>query len=94
VDNKIKNKLDLLQQELHKPNQFRGRLNELSPQLNYFLQNAESYSNAPDNFDEQSLEFLIKYLSQQHDGLKELVKILNKDLKDVKLISNHLNHLK
>eukprot|EP01080_Neovahlkampfia_damariscottae_P005803 gene5803-9626_t len=87
-DSKIKMKLDYLQQELHKPNQFRGRLNELVPQLNYFLQNTESFSNLPDNFEEQSLLFLIQYLSQQHDGLKELSSILNKDIKDVKKISN------
>lgn len=41
-DISLKNKLTAMQRELNKPNQYRGRLNELLPQLNYYLQNVHS----------------------------------------------------
>jgi len=86
VDLHIKNKVDSMLQELNKPNQFKGRLNELIPQFNYYLQTAQSNFELIDQIDDATLEAIINFLSLQTDGITSLVQIVNKDIKDLAII--------
>ncbi|KAL9648399.1 hypothetical protein ABK040_014021 [Willaertia magna] len=90
-DISLRNKLNTLQRELHKPNQYRGRLNELVPQVNYYLQQSNLLMNTDKNLiDEERKESVKVFLEQQTDGLMNLLSILKKDLKDVNYMKQQI----
>eukprot|EP00818_Percolomonas_sp_WS_P002186 CAMPEP_0117454036 /NCGR_PEP_ID=MMETSP0759-20121206/10576_1 /TAXON_ID=63605 /ORGANISM="Percolomonas cosmopolitus, Strain WS" /LENGTH=478 /DNA_ID=CAMNT_0005247175 /DNA_START=28 /DNA_END=1464 /DNA_ORIENTATION=+ len=89
----LKSKLQALQRELQKPNQYRGRLNELVPQVNYYIQNSSTLHAPPlseDMMDEDTEKQIKDFFEEQTRGLKQLLKILNKDVEDVNLIRGKL----
>ena len=84
LDMKAKSRLENIQEQLHKPNQFQGRLNEILPSLN---QQPQNFLNNNYDIKDEDLLPIIDLLSLQNDGLKQLVNILQKDFKDMNLIS-------
>ncbi|EFC37759.1 predicted protein [Naegleria gruberi] len=89
-DISLRNKLNTLQRELHKPNQFRGRLIELSPQVNYYLQQSNLLLNN-NTLDDETKENVKNFLEQQTNGLNELLSILKKDIKDINYIKQQVS---
>jgi ATP phosphoribosyltransferase len=90
----IKNKLISIQRELHKPNQYGGRISELKPQLQNFIKNSQIYSDY-ENLDEKTIVDIIKFLENQEIGLDLIINILKKDIKDVHIIvqNKKISHL-
>lgn len=84
-DIQLKNKLNALMMQLHRPDQFRGRLNEMNPQYSYYLQNSGSLLALNDTVtsDEESISELTHFLKLQNRGISYLVDVVQKDLVDV-----------
>ena len=89
-DISLRNKLNTLQRELHKPNQFRGRIIELSPQVDYYLQQSNLLLNN-NALDDETKENVKTFLEQQTNGLNELLSILKKDIKDINYIKQQVS---
>lgn len=87
TDNQIKQKLDKMQEEFYKPNEYRGRLNDLQPQFDqYFSRDRHMLVTQEKLDDPATRDKLMKLLQLHTEGLKVLTAILKKDMKDVKLI--------
>jgi len=89
-DISLRNKLNTLQRELHKPNQYRGRLNELAPQVNYYLQQSNLLLNSDNTLDDETKESVKNFLEQQTTGLNHLLSIIKKDIKDINYIKQQV----
>lgn len=84
----LKNKLNTLMHQLHKPDQFRGRLNELMPQFNH-IQSTSGLLAPNDSAvaaDQETLQSICSFLQMQNQGIKQLCEVLQKDLNDMNLM--------
>jgi nuclear pore complex protein Nup54 len=87
VDNQVKTKLDEMQELLHKPNEFRGRLNDLAPQfLQYVKDEQRSHVQSEKLDDPVLMDRFVKFLAMQTEGLKHLSTVLKKDLNDMVIL--------
>lgn len=83
----LKVKLESLIHAISIPNKFRGRLNELLPLIR-MQQPAASHINSNAHLDQDSLEEIKSLLKKQQAGLNEMVKIVQSDFKDLKVIES------
>lgn len=96
--------------QLSKPNEYRGRLNELSSRVRMQQQlfsqqqqhsdsailssSSSSSSSHSDAFSSSDLDQFSKFLQHQQAGLEHLIDILNADLKNMQTLSDSMYHLK
>lgn len=92
--------------QLSKPNEYRGRLNELSSRVRMQQQlfsqqsidsnglSSSSSSSHSDTFSSSDLEQFSKFLQHQQAGLEHLIDILNADVKNMQTLSDSMYHLK
>jgi nuclear pore complex protein Nup54 len=89
----LRNILSSLLRELHKPSQYRGRLNELKPQLNHYLNQPCMTIDEKSVGDEEVMKELQSFLLLQTQGLAQLVDIVKRDQQDVEYIGKQLDQL-
>ncbi|KAJ5079834.1 nucleoporin p54 [Anaeramoeba ignava] len=94
----FRNKLQLIEKELNKPDKFRGKLNQLIPRAKMIEENLANQPTAELLFkdldlDTESKETIFDILSQQQKGLEFSIKILRKDLRDIQIMSQVLNKI-
>lgn len=89
TDIEVRDHLQAIQRELHKPNQYRGRLNELLPQLNFYTQYSAPLPNA-NAIDDESLASISKFLEQQQQGIDSLMSVCQRDSKDIQTVITNL----
>eukprot|EP00033_Pygsuia_biforma_P003540 GCRY01003874.1.p1 GENE.GCRY01003874.1~~GCRY01003874.1.p1 ORF type:complete len:417 (-),score=103.06 GCRY01003874.1:151-1401(-) len=76
-------KLEALARALAQPTQFKGRLNELQSLVRIQQsRGAEKYEIS----DEQTLEDIHKFLTQQREGIERLSNVMQKDLRDMGIL--------
>lgn len=80
----LRAKLEALQAELNKPNQFKGRLTEISSLVR--MQEDIPQPNYSASIDEDSLEHITKFLNQQQEGLIHVTNVIKKDSRDLTTI--------
>ncbi|KAL0481112.1 nuclear pore complex protein Nup54 [Acrasis kona] len=86
----LRNYLTSLLRELQKPSQYRGRLNELKPQLNYHLSQPMMVIDDKSVSDEETMKNVHGFLVQQTQGLAKLMDVINKDTTDVAFVTKQL----
>ncbi len=89
----LRNIISSLLRELHKPSQYRGRLNELKPQLNHYLNQPCMTIDEKSVGDEEVMKELQSFLLLQTQGLAQLVDIVKRDQQDVEYIGKQLDQL-
>lgn len=87
-DTVLRTKLLDMQRELNKPDQYRGRLHELMPKMNNYVQTAKQAPLSDTLVDGDNLAAVKKFLEMQTEGLENLIKILRKDMKDMEYIAS------
>lgn len=80
-----RSKLQSMKRELDRPDQFSGRLKELTSKVK--LQDAAFGAAVLETVDPDQLEALGSYLTEQSEGLEKLVNVLNKDIKDLSIMN-------
>lgn len=90
--------------QLSKPNEYRGRLNELSSRVRMQQQLsssgisssslADSDASPSDSFAPSDLQHFSSFLQHQQTGLEHLIDILNADMKNLQLLQDSLALLK
>eukprot|EP01097_Dermamoeba_algensis_P009243 TRINITY_DN6449_c0_g1_i1.p1 TRINITY_DN6449_c0_g1~~TRINITY_DN6449_c0_g1_i1.p1 ORF type:complete len:358 (-),score=83.61 TRINITY_DN6449_c0_g1_i1:182-1255(-) len=82
-------KLDTLQAELNRPNQFKGRINEISSLIR--MMEDVQMPNYNVSIDDGSLENIMKFLEQQQGALAHVTDTVKKDGKSLQTIKSLLN---
>lgn len=99
----LRNTLAIMERELHKPNQFQGKLNALSAQVLPFIQKQVSSHKMVEKMfekkqknpkEKEEVEKVKEFLGLQNQGLKELVNVVSQDVEDTKLLLSKKNVLK
>eukprot|EP01116_Phalansterium_solitarium_P012053 TRINITY_DN28007_c0_g1_i1.p1 TRINITY_DN28007_c0_g1~~TRINITY_DN28007_c0_g1_i1.p1 ORF type:complete len:450 (+),score=154.65 TRINITY_DN28007_c0_g1_i1:76-1425(+) len=86
-EEQLREQLAALQREMQQPTRYRNRLNELAALVRIQADKApEEY----DRLDEESLESIHKYLSDQQQGLKHLTDVLRTDARHLGILQQGL----
>jgi len=84
-----RSKLENFKRELDRPDQYSGRLKELSSKVK--LQDSGGIAvPSYESLDGDSLDQIVLYLEEQREGLEKLIQVLDDDMKDIGLIHNGL----
>ncbi|XP_057314054.1 nucleoporin p54-like isoform X1 [Hydractinia symbiolongicarpus] len=87
-EEQLRIQLESLQAELNAPMQFKGRLNELMSQIRLQSQINNRQSSSAYSLDEHIKVEIKQHLTQQQNGLLQLISIIKDDFEDLKIIEN------
>eukprot|EP00741_Cyanophora_paradoxa_P017621 tig00021012_g17021.t1 len=81
-------KLDQIHKELEKPGEFKGRIQRLQSSASaHMLADGGPASGAGDSIDDQNLQRIYKVLEGQQTGIKKLMAVLERDLRDLEILA-------
>ncbi len=88
-----RSKLQNIKKELDRPDQFSGRLKEVSSRVKLRQDNgaASLAGSEYDAVDQEALESTAVFLEEQREGLEKLLLVLNQDMHDVRLMGQLLS---
>lgn len=82
-----RSKLQSIKKELDRPDQYSGRLKEVSSRVKLQQDNGAALNGADyDSIDQEALESTALFLEEQREGLERLLAVLNQDMQDVRLM--------
>ena len=88
-----RSKLQSIKKELDRPDQFSGRLKEISSRVKLQQDNGVGILGGADSYDavdQEALETTCVFLEEQREGLEKLLLVLNQDVQDVRLMETLL----
>jgi hypothetical protein len=83
-----RSKLQNIKRELDRPDQYSGRLKEVSSRVK--LQDNAVVAASLESLEGESLETTVAFLDEQREGLEKLLLVLNQDMGDIQQIENSL----
>jgi nuclear pore complex protein Nup54 len=89
----IKTKLENMHALVSAPTQFKGKLNELLAQMRMQRSQWAACSTSEYTLDKDSADEMKNFLSMQQKAMELLIETVNKDMKDLKTVSEGMNRM-